>query len=199
MNICINIIVPALKRLTLRISQEYYDDIDFKILIDTPMLEYIHLGDAYMAAYSVTSLPSLVEAILDVGMDYHDEDYIGDDNRSIRAIELIRGLSNAKYLSVINGASAALDRADQVLPILHGVTSLELDDLPLAGLSLIPRFLESAPNLKEVVVKIQPDEAVMLNIYRQTVTGDSHLPLQQIRKGMTVLRTWTGEESFPIV
>ncbi|KAK1378781.1 hypothetical protein POM88_025525 [Heracleum sosnowskyi] len=157
MNICINIIVPALKRLTLRISQEDYYDVDFKILIDTPMLEYIYLGDDYLAAYSVTSLPSLVQATLDVGMEYYDEDYIGDDNRFVRAIELIRGVSNAKYLSVIDGTSAALDRADQVLPILHGVTYLELDDLPLAGLSLIPRFLKSAPKLKVIFVKIQPE------------------------------------------
>lgn len=155
-NICINIIVPALKRLTLRIIGEDYDDVDFKILIDTPMLEYIYLEDDYLASYSVTSLPFLVEATLDIGMDHYDEDYFGSHNRFVHAIELIRGLSNAKYLSVINGSSAALDRAGQLLPILHGVTYLRLDDLPFDGLSIISRFLKSAPNLKVVVVKIQP-------------------------------------------
>ncbi|KAK1378783.1 hypothetical protein POM88_025527 [Heracleum sosnowskyi] len=125
MNICINIIVPALKRLSLRISQEYSDNVDFKILIDTPMLECIYLGDDYMAAYSVTSLPSLVEATLDVGMDRYYEDYIDDDKFFVRAIELIRGFSNAKYLSVNNGILAALDQAVQDLPILHGCTKFK--------------------------------------------------------------------------
>ena len=49
----------------------------------------------------------------------------------------------------------ALDWADQDFPILHGVTDLELDDVSLSGFSLIPKFLKSAPNLKNIVVTIQ--------------------------------------------
>lgn len=48
----------------------------------------------------------------------------------------------------------ALDWAVQDLPILHGVTYLELDDLTFIGFSLIPRFLKSAPNLKKAVATI---------------------------------------------
>ncbi|KAL8103778.1 hypothetical protein AgCh_028104 [Apium graveolens] len=59
-----------------------------------------------------------------------------------RSIEIIRGLSNAKYLSVMPGASTALDWADRYLPILHSVTSLKSDDMPITGGSLVPKFLE---------------------------------------------------------
>ncbi|KAK1378782.1 hypothetical protein POM88_025526 [Heracleum sosnowskyi] len=38
-----------------------------------------------------------------------------------------------------------------------GVTSLKLDDLPLTGVTLLTKFLQSAPNLKVVVVTIQPE------------------------------------------
>lgn len=106
MNICINIIAPTLKWLSLCNKQDDYDSVDFKVLIDTPMLEYIYLGDDYTAAYSVTSLPCLVEAIMDVGMAYYTAYHTVDENRSARPIEIIRGLSDAKYLSVMPGASA---------------------------------------------------------------------------------------------
>lgn len=156
-NICINIVAPSLKWLSLCNKQEDYHSVDFKVFIDTPMLEYIYLGDDYLASYSVMSLPCLVEAKLNVGMDYYHADYIKDETRFDRAIELIKGLSNTKYLSVASGASAALDWAVQDLPILHGVTYLELDDLTLTGFSLIPKFLKSAPNLKKAVVTIPPE------------------------------------------
>lgn len=106
MNICINIIAPTLKWLSLCNKQDEYDSVDFRVLIDTPMLEYIYLGDHYLAAYSITSLPCLAEATMDVGMAYYMTYYPFDVNRPARAIEIIRGLSNAKYLSVMSGASA---------------------------------------------------------------------------------------------
>ncbi|XP_017221239.1 F-box/LRR-repeat protein At4g14103 isoform X2 [Daucus carota subsp. sativus] len=156
-NMCINIIAPALKWLNLSIDQEDYYDVDLKVLIDTPMLEDIILEDGYLAAYLVMSGPSLVTATLDVGMDYYHLINTHRDNRYVRAVELLRGLSNVKSLEINYSASAALDRAFQDrLPILNNLTCLNLDDLPLTGLSLIPRFLESAPNLKEIAVTIQP-------------------------------------------
>lgn len=105
MNMCINIIAPALKRLSLCIGQVDYQDVDFKVLIDTPMLEFMYLGDDYMAAYSVMSTPFLVEAILAVGSIHYHADYINDHNRFVRAIELIRGLSNVKSLKIICATS----------------------------------------------------------------------------------------------
>ena len=49
----------------------------------------------------------------------------------------------------------ALDWVVQDLPILHYcVTNFEVDDLPLTHISLIPIFLESAPNLKVVFITI---------------------------------------------
>ncbi|KAL1805582.1 hypothetical protein ACET3Z_028650 [Daucus carota] len=157
MTICINIISPALKQLCLCINQKDYHDVDFKILIDTPMLQSIFLGDDFLAAYLVKSLPCIVKATLAVGRNLYYEDYSEYDKRFFRAIELIRGLSNVKYLSVTSDASAALDWADQDFPILHGVTDLELDDVPFSGISLIPKFLKSAPNLKNIVVTIHPE------------------------------------------
>ncbi|WOH11818.1 hypothetical protein DCAR_0831311 [Daucus carota subsp. sativus] len=100
MNICINIIAPALKQLCLCINQKDYHDVDFKILIDTPMLKYIFLGDDFLAAYLVKSLPCIVIATLAIGMNLYHED------RVFRAIELLRRLSNVKYLSVTSDASA---------------------------------------------------------------------------------------------
>ena len=83
MNMCNNIIVPALKWLSLCIDQENYHNVDLKVLIDSPVLKIITLVDDCLIAFSVMRRPSLVDAIL-----------------YVCTIELIKGLSNVNSLEM---------------------------------------------------------------------------------------------------
>lgn len=65
-----------------------------KVLIDAPMLEHISLEDDFFRSYTLQKISSNVQAKINVGTCYDDDD---DPDCPIK---LIWGLSSAKYLSI---------------------------------------------------------------------------------------------------
>ena len=66
--------VPALKRLSLCINQEDYHDVDFNLLIYTPMLDYIYIFEMTMVSLTLSGAYLPLSKRNDLGMHHYDKD-----------------------------------------------------------------------------------------------------------------------------
>ena len=98
---CFKISAPILKRLTIEcaIEDEYSTEFcEYKIIIDTPALEYFRLYDFVAEGYDLKNLKSLTEAQLHVELSTPKLEQKGYAYYGQRQLELMKGICNVKIL-----------------------------------------------------------------------------------------------------
>lgn len=154
-----NITAPALKSLVMSIEFQEMDYTEVEIVIDAPCLEYFCLEDERMSSYPVLNVPSLSEAKITVWNNMLADICLFDDvhvhtvTNYINALRLLRGVSNAKHLSLSTGQSLASWFAHQdnlaKFPVL---TKFELFVPHNCGWNLVLNLLACAPNLEILII-----------------------------------------------
>ncbi|KAK7816047.1 F-box/FBD/LRR-repeat protein At5g56420 isoform X1 [Quercus suber] len=128
-----NISVPSLKRLSIFSSSlRRIGNYEYKVVINTPNLEYLETDDYMYEDYSVNSSPSLVEACI----------------QGTCVFGLLDGISQVKLLALSGDAMQSLHNIVPILPTFHNLTHLKLGIDDNVGWELLPNILQSSPNLK---------------------------------------------------
>ncbi|THF93990.1 hypothetical protein TEA_028463 [Camellia sinensis var. sinensis] len=120
-----------------------------KVVIDAPLLEDILLDDNFMACYSINNLSSSLEiAHVDVGLQ-HIYAKLMECDCANRALELVRGISQAKSLHLSFNTLQVLGCAEDIGQLtLWNLTRLELGVIYLSKVML--DLLSKMPNLESL-------------------------------------------------
>ncbi|KAK3036338.1 hypothetical protein RJ639_031745 [Escallonia herrerae] len=175
-------VAPDLKKLhfVLRVMDDSpYYDLDFKIVIDAPRLEYLCVEDDYYGDYWVKNKLLATEVKVHVGEKCEllcfGHTYASAD----RAFQLLSRVATAKSLSLSYETMRALMFAhrDNALPTLHFLTKLEVFVMDHRGWHLLSYLLECAPNLRCLVVinKGNSEERDLNQGFYWGKDGDSYL------------------------
>uniref|UniRef100_A0A7N2MAG0 F-box domain-containing protein n=1 Tax=Quercus lobata TaxID=97700 RepID=A0A7N2MAG0_QUELO len=127
-----NISVPSLKRSIFSLSLRSIGNYEYKVVINTPNLEYLEIDDYMYEDYSVNSTPSLVEACI----------------QGTCVFGLLDGISQVKLLALSGDAMQSLHNIVPILPTFHNLTHLKLGIDDNVGCELLPNILQTSPNLK---------------------------------------------------
>ena len=98
---CFNISAPVLKRLTMEctIEGEYNTEFcEYKIIIDTPTLEYFRLHDYVAEGYDLKNLKSLTEAEVHVDLSTQKLEQMSHAYYGQAVLKLIKGICSVKVL-----------------------------------------------------------------------------------------------------
>ncbi|XP_057507257.1 F-box/LRR-repeat protein At4g14103-like [Actinidia eriantha] len=139
---------PSLKCLLL---YNCYQENMYEVQIDTPSLEFLYYDDHVAELYTVSNLSSLQTAHIDIGTsdqqveDADDEDLTQYDQN---VVDLVTACCNVDFLYLSRSSVSSIYWSSCPVPTFHNLTELSLGDLNIPGWELLPRFLESAPNLK---------------------------------------------------
>ncbi|KAI8000229.1 F-box/FBD/LRR-repeat protein [Camellia lanceoleosa] len=120
-----------------------------KVVIDAPLLEDILLDDNFMACYSINNLSSSLEiAHVDVRLQ-HIYAKLMECDCANRALELVRGISQAKSLHLSFNTLQVLGCAEDIGQLtLWNLTRLELGVIYLSKVML--DLLSKMPNLESL-------------------------------------------------
>ncbi|GMY31382.1 f-box/lrr-repeat protein [Fagus crenata] len=147
---CFNISAPVLKRLTMEftIEGEYNTEFcEYKIIIDTPTLEYFRLHDYVAEGYDLKNLKSLTEAEVHVDLSTQKLEQMSHAYYGQAVLKLIKGICSVKVLHLTGDSMEALKSSGCDLPMLHNVSHLKLNVNKHIGWQLLPDLLKSLPNL----------------------------------------------------
>ncbi|KAL4619272.1 hypothetical protein ACB092_06G068200, partial [Castanea dentata] len=147
---CFKISAPILKCLTIKcaIEDEYNTEFcEYKIIIDTPALEYFRLYDFVAEGYDLKNLNSLTEAQLHVELSIPKLEQKGYAYYGQRHLELMKGICSVKVLHLTGDYMEVLKLSDCNLTTLRNVSHLKLSVNKHAGWQFLPDLLKSLPNL----------------------------------------------------
>ncbi|GFZ04900.1 F-box/RNI-like/FBD-like domains-containing protein [Actinidia rufa] len=154
----LSIYVPTLKSLMLtRLVDEYYDQINdsdsvdesngqhYKLVVNAPKLEHLHLNDNVAEDISLENLSSLLKAYVVVGSSFSIP--VRSTDSGGRTSKLLSGIANAKFLDLFT------DVKDYLLPTFHNLTHLRLGSCDGYNLDMLKDFLVHSPNLEVLVLE----------------------------------------------
>ncbi|XP_019084268.1 PREDICTED: FBD-associated F-box protein At5g27750-like [Camelina sativa] len=163
--------------------------------IDAPGLEYMTLKQDHFGRVVVKNLTALVMVDLDIkfvvtyGMSFYTEDL--SKRNEIR--DFLTGISRARHMIISEKTVTALDRYSKVgtIPIFNNISRLQAV-FPSSLLSVLPAFLESFPNLKNLSLTIYfaKEETVKLKLVDVPQCLVSTLECVEIKR----LFEWEEEE-----
>ncbi|KAJ4713411.1 F-box protein [Melia azedarach] len=148
--VAFNISSLTLKRLSL-----VFEDVDefsyteHLVVIEAPNLEHLFIRDCPLVSYLVHKPHALMKVVVNF---YYESliDFDPPDFPDQSVVQLLEGVTNAKFLSLSKGTIAALDSADlDFFPLFSNLTCLEVDIK--YGWRLFPIILSSMPNLESLV------------------------------------------------
>lgn len=90
----------ALKKLEIDFKDQGFEYSDNEFVINAPILEHLTLRDNYFALYRLKNLSSLFRADIDVGDGVGCIEIYGWKERANQVYELLKGISNVKYLTL---------------------------------------------------------------------------------------------------
>uniref|UniRef100_A0A2N9HN57 Uncharacterized protein n=1 Tax=Fagus sylvatica TaxID=28930 RepID=A0A2N9HN57_FAGSY len=135
------IIVPTLEKLHLNMQEAVY-----KLVINTPALEYLSFIGILNEELLLENLPNLVKAVLDVDPDYEDDEYGNMEWNFISA------LNGVKSLYLYGDTTLCLCRSSEFdLPMFHNLTFLNFC-VHSCMWHVLPLFLERVPNLEVLIL-----------------------------------------------
>ncbi|XP_015386752.1 F-box/LRR-repeat protein At4g14103 isoform X3 [Citrus sinensis] len=147
----LNISSLTLKRLTLSLEKVLFSNTKHQVMIRAPNLEHLCIYDDTLVSYMVHELHSLTEVHFDIEFDkYFVEDLQEFDPPNIpadRMLQLLKGITNTRFLSLSAGIISALDCAfEDYIPTFPYLTYLKVE-IEESGFRLLPIILRSLPNL----------------------------------------------------
>ncbi|GMY31879.1 FBD-associated F-box protein At3g52670-like isoform X1 [Fagus crenata] len=139
------IIVPTLKKLHLNMENLVY-----KLVINTPALEYLYFRGILNEALLLENLSNLVKAVLDVDPDYEtNEDHEEYGNMEW---DFISALNSVKSLYLYGDTTLCLCRSSEFeVPMFHNLTFLNFC-VHSCMWHVLPLFLERVPNLEVLIL-----------------------------------------------
>lgn len=154
----LNISSLTLKRLTLSLEKVLFTNTKHQVMIRAPKLERLCIDDNTLVSYMVHELHSLTEVHLDIEFDkYFVEDLQEFDPPNIpadRMLQLLKGITKTKLLSLSAGIISALDCAlEDYIPTFPYLTYLKVG-IEESGLRLLPIILSSLPNLGAMEIEL---------------------------------------------
>ncbi|GMY31887.1 FBD-associated F-box protein At3g52670-like isoform X1 [Fagus crenata] len=136
------IIVPTLKKLHLNM-----DSLVYKLVTNTPALEYLYFRGFLSEDLSLKNLSNLVKAVLDVDPDYEDDEEYGN-----MEWDFISALNSVKSLYLYGDTTLCLCRSSKFdLPMFHNLTFLNFC-VHSCIWHVLPLFLERVPNLEVLIL-----------------------------------------------
>ncbi|KAJ4700981.1 F-box protein [Melia azedarach] len=150
----LNISSPILKRSTLTFS---HDDAltltEHHVVITAPNLHYLSILDWAPVSYMPYEPHSLTKVVIDFSSLYaigpYNGSYVCSDLAAPYVVQLLKGITNTKFLSLSSGTISVLDcAAVDFLPTFPNLTCLEVP--VLSGWELLSVLLSSAPNLESL-------------------------------------------------
>ncbi|XP_017974792.1 PREDICTED: F-box/LRR-repeat protein At4g14103 [Theobroma cacao] len=149
--------IPTLKKLKIKlIYDDFKDELDNEFIIETPKLEYLSIQDPSIAFFVIDEIPSLIEARVGIGHTNYVRDNLISEYRALRVMEVLKGVRNAKSLTLrentIATLSSAFNDADDFPTFLH-LMHLQLGIDYCFGWKLLPHFLKISPILKSLVLE----------------------------------------------
>ncbi|GMY31890.1 FBD-associated F-box protein At3g52670-like isoform X1 [Fagus crenata] len=139
------IIVPTLKKLHLNM-----DSLIYKLVINTPALEYLYFGGFLYEELLLENLSNLVKAVLDVDHDYESNET--DEEYGKLEWNLISPLNGVKSLYLYSHTTQCLCRYSEFdLPMFHNLTFLNFC-VHSCMRHVLPLFLERVPNLEVLIL-----------------------------------------------
>ncbi|KAL5808930.1 hypothetical protein ACOSQ3_029621 [Xanthoceras sorbifolium] len=160
-----DITVPTLKRLSIWLFMDYFyfEGVSkHKFVVTASKLEYLHIQDSMLSSFVVNERPFLNEVSLDVGVDSScieeysqlDEFEVSQEEAN-RVMELLRGVSYTKILSLTSGTINTLNFGfDDNMPAFPNLIHLEFCIEDCFGWKLLPHFLNSSSNLEVLILKM---------------------------------------------
>ncbi|CAK9141983.1 unnamed protein product [Ilex paraguariensis] len=119
----------------------------YEVLFDTPAISVLEYHNDVAHAYSVKNLGHLSEAQLD--LEVTSEQWEEDGWNYFRTIaEFVAACSHVATLSLSLNCIEAINSSGRLLPKFSSLCTLTLGDIEEKGWNLLPRLLESSPNLK---------------------------------------------------
>ncbi|CAK9153549.1 unnamed protein product [Ilex paraguariensis] len=143
MDILIDIFAPKLREVRMFLiagKADYYPNVhNVKVLIDSPMLEYLLIDDICDALYSIKNKSSsLVKAQIEVGPDFSLD--------AGRVLETFKGVSQVKHMELFGSTMRALGSVDgNALFTFRNLTHLGLS---YDNLLKLPEALQRMPILE---------------------------------------------------
>ncbi|CAK9146869.1 unnamed protein product [Ilex paraguariensis] len=147
MDILIDIFAPKLREVRMFLiagKADYYPNVhNVKVLIDSPMLEYLLIDDICDALYSIKNKSSsLVKAQIEVGPDFSLD--------AGRVLETFKGVSQVKHMELFGSTMRALGSVDgNALFTFRNLTHLGLS---YDNLLKLPEALQRMPILESLDV-----------------------------------------------
>ncbi|KAJ4706773.1 F-box protein [Melia azedarach] len=151
-----NISSRILKRLTLRFLHEGELNLtEHHVVITAPNLDYLSIVDWAPVSYMLYELHSLTKVVVDFSMLYaigpYNELSVCSEQAAPYVVQLLKGITNTKFLSLSCGTISVLDRvAVDSFPTFPNLTCLEVEIL--SGWELLSVLLSSAPNLESLLL-----------------------------------------------
>ncbi|KAK1386863.1 hypothetical protein POM88_015041 [Heracleum sosnowskyi] len=150
---CLSICGSMLKNLTLDspISPVHVEKVERKILIDTPALQTLKIGEFISEDISIREqLLFLTTASIDVALRL--ERAMQSRSYGDIVLGLLNKINHVKYLTLSENTMGALNYAsDDGFPTFHNLTVLELLFDTLSCWTLVPYILSNSPNLRSLV------------------------------------------------
>ncbi|KAE9463343.1 hypothetical protein C3L33_04764, partial [Rhododendron williamsianum] len=149
----------ALKKLEIDFKDQGFEYSDNEFVINAPILEHLTLRDNYFALYRLKNLSSLFRADIDVGDGVGCIEIYGWKERANQVYELLKGISNVKYLTLGARTMGALDYADDNnLPLLFpNITHLKLRVSNSSSWKRLTYLLSCMPNLENLEVSTKKE------------------------------------------
>lgn len=114
---------------------------EYKVVLNTPNLEYLDLVDNLTNVFVGENLSSLVKACVDI------------TSKANRIVEFVKSVAHVKYLTVSAQTLCVLGYARiAILPTFHNVTRLKLGSNGDSCWELLTHFLENSPNLEILIL-----------------------------------------------
>ncbi|XP_074320290.1 F-box/LRR-repeat protein At4g14103-like [Silene latifolia] len=144
----LSISLPSLRKLKLDRGIYYGCNPMASVAVVAPLLQCFHYTDKLADHYSIKTSNYLVEAHLDILENFYELKDLSAVSNSAR--DLVQGVSNVKRLFLSARCIEALTLVKDELPVLRNLTKLKIGCSKNPHLTL-PRLLESAPNLEELI------------------------------------------------
>uniref|UniRef100_A0A2N9I8T2 F-box domain-containing protein n=1 Tax=Fagus sylvatica TaxID=28930 RepID=A0A2N9I8T2_FAGSY len=144
----LDLCVPMRNYKSLHCEGEYNTEFcEYRIIIDTPTLEYFRLHDYVAEGYDLKNLKSLTEAEVHVDLSTQKLEQMSHAYYGQAVLKLIKGICSVKFLHLTGDSMEALKSSGCDLPMLHNVSHLKLNVNRHIGWQLLPDLLKSLPNL----------------------------------------------------
>ncbi|XP_058179356.1 F-box/LRR-repeat protein At4g14103-like isoform X2 [Rhododendron vialii] len=150
----INIVAPMLTSLNMLnvVSRHYMKPNHFfegRIVLDTPALLYLTIFDSCADGFELGSLPHLIKADITIIADDYSDPIISE-----AITDLLKGVSNVRFLHLADFSLESIDRCNSQVPKFPYLTDLALGERPFGiGWKSLPKLLENSPLLESLVFK----------------------------------------------